>query len=278
MKKILIILVACMASLYIIAQPYVDPIHFRYTRAFGNSNGRPFSHLFIGPDFPFKMKKNRFVVLSPFFDNWNIDSASNKTYLPPVSSVGIGLSTILPLSKDKERWTLTLTAIPRFNSEGLHLDNSFQLGGVVLATYQKNAALKYKFGVYVNNEFFGLFVIPLAGIAWNIDDRNNLFGTLPNRLTFEHKLNDNFYTGVTFRTITNSYRLDNGNYLRIQDNQLISFLDFYAAKHIVFTAEAGYGIFRRLRSGRERNKNYLTDYNWGDGMFIKFCAAYRVRL
>ena len=101
---------------------------------------------------------------------------------------------------------------------------------------------------------------------------------MPGRLTYEHKLSNNLYTGGTFRAITNSYKLSNENYLRIDDNQLSAFLDFYPAKHIVFTLEPGYGIIRKLRIGKEHNKNYLTDLNWGDGLFIKLTAAYRIRL
>ena len=173
---------------------------------------------------------------------------------------------------------MNITAIPRINSQGLQFDNSFQMGGLVLGVYQKNKNLKYKFGVYVNTEFFGFFVMPLLGIDWNINSRNNLFGILPGRLTYEHKLGSSFYTGATFRAITNSYRLSDGNYLRIIDNQLSAYLDFYATKHLVFTGEAGYGMYRQLDQGRARNKNFLIDYNWADGLFIKVCASYRVRL
>jgi hypothetical protein len=278
MKKKLLLLVSLTVAVSTMAQPYVDPMNIRYTKAFSNGgkNGTPFSHLYIGPDLPFKMKKNKFIVLSPFFEKWDIDSASNKNYLPQVSSIALAVSALFPL--DKMHWSLTVTAIPRFNSQGLKLQNSFQMGGVLLAAYKKHAHLKYKFGVYVNNDFFGVFVMPLVGIDWNINDRNNLFGILPGRLSFEHKVSTRFYTGATFRAITNSYRLNNGNYLRIEDNQLGGFLDFYATKHIVFTAEAGGGIFRKLRLGREHNKVYLIDYNWGDGMFIKLCTSYRIRL
>lgn len=277
MPKKLFLIIACLASLHIIAQPYIDPINIRYTRAFrSNSNGTPFSHLYIGSDLPFKLKKNRMIVLSPFFENWNIDSASNKKYLPQVSSIALALTAIIPL--DKDHWSLTLTAIPRFNSEAFNLDNSFQMGGVLLAGYKKHEKLKYKLGVYVNSDFLGLFVMPLAGIDWRINDRNNLFGILPGRISYEHKLSNTFYTGATFRAITNSYRLINGNYLRIEDNQLSAYLDCYTTKHLVFTGEAGCGIFRKLRSGAARNKTYLSDYGWGDGMFIKLCASYRVRI
>ncbi|MEP7108211.1 MAG: DUF6268 family outer membrane beta-barrel protein [Ferruginibacter sp.] len=278
MQKKLFIIIACLATLDIIAQPYIDPINIRYTNAFrhNKNNATPFSHLYIGSDLPFKTGRNSFIVLSPFYEKWNIDSASNKEYLPQASSIAIAVSAIFPL--DNDHWSLTITAISRFNSEGLNLDNSFQMGGLLLAGYKIHENLKYKVGVYVNNEFFGLFVMPLAGIDWKINDRNNLFGTLPGRLTYEHKLSNNFYTGATFRAITNSYRFNNGTYLRIEDNQLSAYLDCYATKHIVFTGEAGYGIFRKLRSGAAHNKIYLADYQWGDGMFIKLSAAYRVRL
>lgn len=278
MTKQLFFFMFCLVAAKAFTQPYVDPFNIRYTSAFKNKNasGTPFNHLYIGPDFPLKQRNNGLIVISPAYESWNIDSASNKNYLPVVSSLGLALSVVVPL--DKNHWSLTVSAIPRFNSEGLKFDNSFQMGGVLLATYKKKESLKYKFGVYANNEFFGLFVMPLAGIDWHINDRNNLFGVLPGRLTYEHKLSNNFYTGGTFRAITNSYRLSDGNYLRIDDNQVSAYVDFYPAKHLVFSLEPGYGIMRKLRTGKEHSKNYITDLNWGDGLFIKLTAAYRIRL
>lgn len=261
------------------SQPYVDPAHARYTYGFksGSGSGTPFSHLYIGPDFPLKLRKNKFFVISPFYEIWNIDSASEKGYLPTVKGLGLATSIILPL--DKDHWTLTASVIPRINGEDLDVSANFQFGGVALATYKKKETLKYKFGVYVNTEFFGIFIIPLAGIDWRIDDRNNLFGVLPGRLTFEHKLNSHFYTGGTFRAITNSYMVDNNSrYIRIDDNQLSGFLDCYLTKHIVVTGETGYGILRKLRSGNQSNKHYDIDYKWGDGLFVKLSASYRIRL
>lgn len=258
-------------------QPYVDPFHLRYTYAFkkNKGSGTPFSHLYIGPDLPLKLKNGGLFVISPIFERWNIDSTSNKSYLPELRGMALALSTIIPLD---QHWLLTVSAIPRVNSEDFKLDNSFQLGGILLATYKKTETQKFKFGVYANREFFGLFILPLAGIDWRIDERNNLFGVLPGRMVFEHKLSSHFYAGAAFRAITTSYRMSSGNYLRIDDNQLSSFLDCYLKKHIVLTGEAGYGIMRELKTGRAYNKKYLRDYNWTDGMFIKLSASYRVRL
>jgi len=277
MLKSTISILVCMASISTNAQPYVDVINVRYSSSLSNNKGATsFTHLYVGSDLPFKLKNNKLVVLSPFFEQWNIDSINNKHYLPAVSSITMALSAIIPLNKN--HWSLTATAVPRFNSEALQLHNSYQMGGVLLATYKKRNNLKYKLGVYVNSEFFGLFVMPLAGIDWKINEHNYLFGVLPGRLTYEHQLSYAFYTGATFRAVTNSYRLNNSQYLRIDDNQTSAYLDWYAAKHLVFSGEMGYGIMRKLRTGFGHNKNYNTVYNWDDGLFFRLSASYRIRL
>jgi len=259
------------------AQPYVDPLNIRYTHAFKGSqaSATPFNHFFIGSDIPLKFKSGAVLLISPFFESWNIDSGNNKTYLPIISSIALPVGIFFPVDK---KWSLNITPIARINGEDINPNNSFQIGGIVFASYKRKEKQKFRLGVYVNNDFFGVFVIPLAGVDWRIDEKNYLFGLLPGRLTFEHKLNTYLYMGATFRAITNSYRLNNGNYLRIDDNQLSAYLDFYPARHVEVTLEPGYGIFRKLRSGYGRNKNYITDYNWDDGLFIKLSASYRIRL
>ena len=146
-----------------------------------------------------------------------------------------------------------------------------------MAGYAIRPKQKFRAGVYVNNEFFGLYVVPLIGTDWRIDDKNYLFGVLPGRLTLEHQWSDHFYSGVTFRAITNSYRLSNGQYLRLDDNQLSLFMDYYLSKHICVTLEPGYGLLRKLRLGTDK-KEYDQEVEWGDGPFIKLSASYRIRL
>ena len=125
---------------------------------------------------------------------------------------------------------------PRLNFENRASEKVFNPGGVLLAIFKTNEKLKFKLGVYESNEFFDPLIMPMAGIEWKVNERNNLFSVLPGRLSFEHKLNQTFYAGATFRAITNSYRLTNGNYLRIVDNQLSAFLDHYAVRRLGFSA------------------------------------------
>ena len=116
------------------SQPFVDLLNIRYTSAFQSKNksGTPFSHIYIGSDLPLKLKNNVLIVFSPFYENWNIDSASNKKFLPLISCIALPVSVVIPFNK--KHWSLTVTAIPRFNNQGLKFDNSFQMGGALLAS------------------------------------------------------------------------------------------------------------------------------------------------
>ena len=259
------------------SQPYVDPFQVRYMKAVENKKpvATPFTHLWAGSDLPIKLKGGAILLLSPYYEQWSIDSAETKEIYPTVHSVAFPAGLIMPFHESK--WTLTVMPIVRWNGEKLFAENTFQYGGITLLGYQRKPQQKFRIGVYANAEFFGLFIIPLFGADWRIDDKNYLFGVLPGRLTFEHKINEKFYSGITFRAPTSSYRLSNGQYIRLDDNQLSLFVEYYVAQHVCLTLEPGFGVFRKIRTGID-NRDYITDVKWGDGPFIKLSAAYRIRL
>lgn len=273
----LLIILALLFVISMQAQPYVDPLQVRYMHAFKNNKpiATPFTHLWIGSDVPVKLKEDSYLLLSPYYEQWNIDSSDKKEIFPIIHSLAIPVGIILPVNNS--RWSIAVIPTVRWNGEKLFDKNNFQFGGATFATFSRTPKQKFRFGVYMNDEFFGLFVVPLLGTDWRIDEKNYLFGILPGRLTYEHKLNDKLYWGATFRAITNSFRLAGGNYIRIDDNQTSAYMDYYLAKHLCLTLEPGYGIFRKLRTGLHK-RDYITDVNMGDGFFIKLSAAYRVRL
>ena len=259
------------------AQPYVDPFQVRYTYGFRNDKAEatPFTHLWAGSDIPIKLKENTYLLLSPYYEQWQIDSANREEIVPGVQSLAFPVGLIFPIKNSN--WSLTLLPTLRSNGEKLFADNTIQYGGAGFATWARKPNQKFRFGVYLNKEFFGWFVIPLLGTDWRINAKNYIFGLLPGRLTYEHQWSTKFYGGATFRAITNSFRLSNGRYLRLDDNQVSLYLDYYPAKKLCITVEPGYGVLRKIRTGIN-NKNYLTERNWGDGPFIKLSASYRVRL
>ena len=136
--------------------------------------------------------------------------------------------------------------------------NIFQYGGLVLFTKKHSDLITYKFGLYMNTEFFGLFIVPLFGMDWRISDRWRAFGVLPARFSLQYSINRTFRAGLSFRAPTYTYRvseksLENPNedristYVHYQTNSLYLYLDCYLTKSIVFTAKVGRTVFRRVR-------------------------------
>jgi hypothetical protein len=136
--------------------------------------------------------------------------------------------------------------------------NIFQYGGLVLFTKKRSEIITYKYGVYMNTEFFGLFIVPLFGVDWKMSDKWRAFGVLPASMYLQYSLNKSFRTGLMFKAPTNTYRvseesLDNPNndristYVHYQTNNLYVYLDCYLTKSIVFTAKVGRTVFRGVR-------------------------------
>jgi len=275
--KLLLLIGNLLVTGYAFPQPYVDPLQVRYAYGFQNNNtvrGTPFTHLWAGSDIPVKLAAETYLLLSPYYENWQLDSGKKENILPAVHSLAFPVGLLVPLKNKK--WSLSVTTILRSNGEKLLADKTMQFGGAGFFSFEKAKGKKIRFGLYVNSDFFGLFVMPLAGADWRINKRNYLFGLLPGRFTWEHQFNNRLFGGLTFRAITNSFRLNNGNYLRIDDNQLSGFMDFYLLKKLCITLEPGYGILRQLRTGVEKRK-YFPDKTWADGFFIKLSASYRIR-
>lgn len=260
----------------LLAQPYVDPFQVRYTSGFRSKNAyaTPFTHIWAGSDLPLRLKGNTYLLLSPYYEGWNIDSASQKEFVPGVQSLALPLGLILPMN---EKWSLNIMPILRTNGQQLFREKTLQFGGVAFATYAVNPTKKFRFGVYMNQEFFGLFVWPLLGTDWKLGKNDHLFALLPGRLTYEHRWSDRWYGGVTFRALTNSFRLDNGNFVRVDDNQLSLYLDMYPSRKWCITLEPGYGIARKMRTGAD-SKTYTSVNNMGDGLFLKLSTSYRIRM
>lgn len=276
MRSLILIFVISFIYSCLQAQPYVDPLNIRYTYALRNDGAfaTPHQHLYIGSDLPLKLKTNTYLLLSPFYERWAIDSGSKKDIVPTVQSLALPVGLIFPL---KNKWSMTLMGIVRTNGETLFGSKSLQVGSTGFASYAARPDKKFRFGLYMNSDFFGLFVMPLLGTDWRIDNKNYVFGLLPGRLTWEHQWSPKLYGGLTFRAITNSFRLTQNQYLRLDDNQLSAFLDFYPVKRFCLTLEPGFGLLRKIRSGTEK-RTYLLTRNWGDGVFIKLSGSYRVRL
>lgn len=259
------------------AQPFLDIVNLKYSTSPDagvinqNNNRVTVQYLGVGTNLPvqFKNKKDA-IIFSPFFEKWSvlISNANRQHYY------SIALPVTLSKTIPNSHWSFLITGIARLNDSSINKKTEMQAGGALVVNYKRNKNLTWKLGLYVNNELFGLFVMPLVGIDWRINEKNNLFGLLPGNLTYEHKINKRFYYGATFRAITNSYA-NTAGYWRIDENQLGLYLDGYVTKNMVLNVEAGHSLFRKIRTGVKQVSK--TDAAVNDNLYFKIGLAYRVR-
>ena len=272
------------------AQPYIDLGKISYVNAPEkglNKKTNPLRSDFynINLTAPIELQKNGdAVIINPFFEHNEGKIADRKFH---VVSQGASIGFLNKLKNTK--WSIYTAFILRRNKEAEKKpDDIWQYGGVALATVEKNKNLSFKFGLYYNKEFFGNYFMPLAGIDWKINEKNNLFGVLPGNMTFEHKISQAFYFGGIFKAFTNSYRLvtidpcfsgdcSAKNYLRINDNQLGVFADVYLSKRIVVSSEIGYTAFRTYRFGFKGKVVHLKNDYKNDNYYIRLSMSYRLR-
>ncbi len=259
------------------AQPYIDLVYLKFANSPNsglinqNKNEINIQYYNTGINLPlqFNHKKDA-VIFSPYYEKWSskINNQCRQHY------DGIGLPVTLLKTIPNSKWGILLTGILRLNDSSIYAKGRMQIGAAFISSYKKNDNLTWKLGLYINNELFGLFVMPLVGLDWKINEKNNLFGVLPGNLTYEHKISKHLYYGANFRAITNSFAKTSG-YWRIDENLLGLYLDTYFTKNLVLNVEAGHSLFRKVRSGVKNISTYDADIN--DNFYFKIAIAYRVR-
>jgi len=194
-------------------------------------------------------------------------------------SILLSLAWVKQWKNEKLKTSFVLISRANNDPENSITKNNLQMGGAILHTVKRRENFKYKFGIYYNSEFFGPFILPLAGIDWNINEKLNLFGVLPGSMNLEYKINKTIYIGVAFRSMTNSYRLTNNSFIRVYDNHLKAVADFYVSKKHVLSIEAGHSILRKYKPGlRVSGETTYSDLNVNDGYLLKIAYAFRFRL
>jgi Domain of unknown function (DUF6268) len=264
------------------AQPYLDLGQIFYQSSPGG-DPKEFEHLRAQVNIPFLMKDSSVFVINPIWeDRWiRISEQTDQIHLR-------GFITWLTYSRSlSNKWSGMAAFIPRWNGEpDIQFSQGFQAGGALLMTYKQRRGLQYKFGIYYNREFWGNFFIPLLGLDWTISKRQRLFGILPGYFTYENRASKKISWGANFRTFTNSYRTSNdppssppADFIRIDDNQLGAYADLYLAPKLVLNAEAGYSLFRKVRSGYgTTSKDEYVMLSKNSAPYFRITVQYRMRL
>ncbi len=284
MKKSLFHFVAfIMLSRMASAQPYIDiaSVYHQSSPADNSSNSKTpmsieMSSVFL--NIPLQVDSD-YILINPVYENYRLNVSSE---INPVKLTAAYVPVTWLHQWKNPKWSTAFVAIPRLSGDltkPVHSD-SYQVGGVVLAYYQKKEAMKYNFGAYYNSDFFGPFFVPLVGIDWSINKRLNLFGSLPINMNIEYTVNKKLHAGAGVNFLTNSYRIQNNGFLRVDDYNAKFILNYYIVKDQVISLEAGHSLFRQYRYGKLENgsPDYQHDLHVSDGYLFKVAYIFRVAL
>ena len=184
----------------------------------------------------------------------------NDTLSAAYSSITMPLGMQVQLKNPKVKFTGLI--IPKIAGAdlGAAFSNVFQIGAYSLFTVTESEKFRYKFGLYYNREFFGNFFVPLVGIDWKVSDRLTIYGTLPNSMKFSYAVAPSrVITGIAFRSLTRSFRGEDVNtFVRYNELQLKTFVDFYITPKNVVFVEGGYFLGKTpLLYNNADKKNHL---------------------
>lgn len=274
----------------IFSQSYIDIFSFNYQPFFSPYKANPncknkTENYSLNFFFPIQLKNNNVFLI-----RLNNELINSTTTTAPFHN-GILASSSLPIgfqfSFKNEKWKSITMVIPKIASDFKDKiePNDFQIGGLFLQSYTYTEKLKIKAGLYYNREAFGNFFVPLVGIDWRATDRIMFYGILPTNYKVEFNcLKNKLYAGINFKSFTRSFRLSKMNgydYVRYDEIQLKSFLDYFIYKKIVINAEVGYTVGKSPLQYTNQTKN-RTDVNLIYTPLLKCVVfnigiAYRIR-
>lgn len=217
----------------------------------------------------------------------------------PVKSFGSFTTKVGINQKFGERWSGTFVALPKISSDFVSLGNKdFQLGGITIIKYKMHESLHYKFGLYYNNELFGPFFVPMAGLYYLSPAKEveaNLMLPLQADVSYTPlpmmSLGCNFNGQIRSYHLTNSLPGHHSTYLARSTNELFVYLKYNLSPSLSIQAKVGRSIGRSFRVYDEDDKvtfglpatfigskRKQLNSDFSDGLVFQLSFLYRFQL
>ena len=235
--------------------------------------------------------KGKSTFLAGFRGNmWTVKY--NPEQIWPVNYYSLGLM-LTYNRKFNSNNSFLFVLLPRYNSDLRYSSpEAWQLG--FLSYYIKRTSEKFlwKAGAYVNTEFFGLFVVPVFGLDWDINSKFSISGDLPIWAKANYMVSKKFSTGFAYIALVSTYRLTgefNNAYTSRYAIEPCLYADLQIVKDVFLRGKIGYAIDRKypVYARDDRIDWQLSAIKFGDnrtqlnpvitnGMFIEFTLSYKV--
>jgi hypothetical protein len=232
MKSYLIVLPFLFISICSNGQSYHNALAFGYQHAPSSKslNTGELAKWYLQASIPIKLKNGNYLLFNPDIHKQEFNFENQKR----LTSYKTGMSATY-LKLGEKRNTIGILNFSNNFEAGHFSGHPIQIGAGVLFTKKKSANLRWKYGLYVNTEYFSLLIVPLFGLDYKINSKHRLFGILPQNMRYEYKASAKFRSGIVFETPLNSYRLNKQSRTYIDQRHILLgvYQSIYLSKNIV---------------------------------------------
>ena len=238
------------------AQPFIDIISYNNQIFFSEYKDSSHNPVFIQDHFlnlfiPVKFGKGNVILFRINSEKLELNRTAKLNSSSQLFSISAPVG--LQLVSKNQKWKCTGIFITKINSDFKDdLSKDLQFGGIGLVTKVINENLQVRLGLYYNKEFFGDFFMPLGGIDWKINNKWQMYGTLPSNFRIEYNIYKSWNTGLGFRSFLRSFRLNNiysNDFIWIRENQLKIYFEGAIYKNLFITVD----VFRSIAYRMPRN-------------------------
>lgn len=275
------------------AQDFLDIVDLNYCRtapakASNAANTFQSANLFV--PIVFNKERGNAITFGANANSFHVERPEKKDLEFYNLTLPVGIHYIF-----SEKRTLDFTVLNRLNSDfSSDVWNDYQFGFISNLSIKKHDSLTYKVGLYYNAELSGPLFVPLFGVNWKVNDKLQVYGSLPRDATVQYRVNKRIGFGASFRGEIASYKLhneDRDTYVQRARNEIGLFADVYLTNSVVFQLKGGYLLGTQYKEYEMDdkidwalslfrfgdNRNELSTIK-SDGAFAKASLIYRFDL
>ncbi|MBL7923415.1 MAG: hypothetical protein JNL88_04365 [Bacteroidia bacterium] len=274
-----------------LAQPVFDVLQAQYQYSVPTSSGgmeqgkNPDLQFFQGQaNLPWKFSRSNVLVFNPQYE-WRkiayphpgLRSASPFTSYE-VQSFALTFSNQHTF-RDSSHQLLAALALRHYAATTLPFSRTtFTPAFALLYAKRTSPSLVLKLGGYYSKEFFGNFWLPLLGFDWKVSKRFWCWGILPRYAVFDYRLSAVWHTCISYKGITDSYRLPGQDWLTVLEGQIRWTQDFYLPRSpLVLSLDIGHSAAREF-SGYHAASFRQEQLKPGNGLIFRVGLVWRALL
>tara|TARA_A100000164_G_scaffold57892_1_gene46546 strand:+ start:3049 stop:3894 length:846 start_codon:yes stop_codon:yes gene_type:complete len=214
---------------------------------------------------PMVTKKNNYLILGAGYNKLSLKNSLNKPLISNLGALSIQLGGLINLNND---WSLTGMMIQKISSDFEDLSKKdYQIGAIGFLTKKLNKHVKYKLGLFYNQEFWGPQIFPILGFDFILSDKLRFFGLLPRIMTLEYQISKSGYLGFKFNMKRTSYRLEQQythGYVQEFKIETQGYIDYYLSDVLTLFGTFGYAPIRTYKifeTSDILSEDYLAEFD-----------------